>query len=276
MSEAQEIQKGWNWGKMLLFTFFLLHKIQLGLSMISFRPSLVYFRILYIVQCLLTWWIKKILARGRMSHSNTSLWERMKENPQISLSIIYLECIQHFNWWWSSDKLSLQATSYHIWFCPHWLVEGSFKLTNRDKKLCNLLPWETCSYDVISILTLLFVTTFRIASRFPNLPILLSKQTKGGGGRRRKDWKSLGAEKLGMLSGSCGIHLWYAQTGFLSDLALYLWSSCSTKNKKRARTGSWFGYFEPEEEEVGYSWELQSLLVESYWKIAFEIVWVTC
>lgn len=119
MSEAQEIHKGWNWGKMLLFTFCSLHKIQLGLSMISFRPSLVYFRILYIVRCLLTWWIKKSLARGRMSHSDTSLWERMKENPQISLSIIYLECIQHCNWWLSTDKLSLQATSYHIWFCPH-------------------------------------------------------------------------------------------------------------------------------------------------------------
>lgn len=35
------------------------------------------------------------------------------------------------------------------------------------------------------------------------------------------------------------------------------------KTKKRARTGSWFGCFEPEE-EVGYSWEPQSLLVESY------------
>lgn len=82
---------------MLLFAFCSLHKIQLALSMMSFRPSLVYFRILYIVQCLLTWWIKKILARGRMSHSDTSLWERKKENPQISLSIRYLEWIQHFN-----------------------------------------------------------------------------------------------------------------------------------------------------------------------------------
>lgn len=73
-SEAQELR--WDeTGKMLPFTFCSLHHIQLALSMISFRPSLVYFKILYIFQCLLTWWINNF-ARGRMSHNDTSLWER--------------------------------------------------------------------------------------------------------------------------------------------------------------------------------------------------------
>lgn len=67
---------------MLPFTVCSLHKTQLDLSMISLRSSLVYFRILYIV--LLTQYIKKILARGRMSHSYTSLGREGERKPSIS------------------------------------------------------------------------------------------------------------------------------------------------------------------------------------------------
>lgn len=118
-SEAQEIQKGWNWGKMLPFTFCSLHEIKLALSMISFRPSLVYFKILYIVQCLLTWWIRKILARGRMSHSDTSLWERKRKLLTL-VSPLYP---------WNGFSILIDgwallsfphATSPRIWFCPQY------------------------------------------------------------------------------------------------------------------------------------------------------------
>lgn len=57
-----------------------------------------------------------------MSHSYT-LWEREKGKPQINLSIMHLEWIQHFDGWLNTDKLSLQATSSG--FVTVSLVEGS-------------------------------------------------------------------------------------------------------------------------------------------------------
>lgn len=231
----------------------------------SFRPSLVYFRILYIVQCLLTWWIKKILARGRMSHSDTSLWERKKENPQISLSIRYLEWIQHFNWWLSTDKLSLQAPSSHLVLSTLWLVEGSV----------TLLPWETCSYDVISILIFLFVTTFRKSSRFPSLPILLSKQTKGGGGRRRRqDWKSFGTEKR-----HTEWSLWRSSLVCTHWVPLRPGLVCHTAAPPRRMhrgLGLEAGLAALSQRRKWGTHGSHKVSQQSYWKIIFEVVWGTC
>lgn len=136
---------------MLPFTFYSLHEIQLALSMISFIPSLVYFKILYIVQCLLTWWIKKILGRGGMSHSDTSLWERKRKK---ALTIIYLEWIQRFDWWLGTVKLPPNYLISYLVLSTVWLVEGSFRLTSKDKELCNLLTprdlfiWCNCYFKI--------------------------------------------------------------------------------------------------------------------------------
>lgn len=160
-SEAQEIQKGWTWGKMLPFTFCSLHEIQLALSMISFRSSLVYFKILYIVQRLLTWWIKKILARGRMSHSDTFFWESSeKEGPHVGLSIIYLEWIQRFDWWLSTVKLPPSYLISYLVLSTVWLIEDSFRLTSRDKELCDLITprdlviWCNCYFKIFESATI--------------------------------------------------------------------------------------------------------------------------
>lgn len=122
---------------MLPFTFSSLHKIQLALSMISFRLSLVYFRFFILFSAYHLGGLRKFLQEEEWVIVILPFGRKRERNPQISLSVIYLAGIQPFDWWLSTEKLSLQATTSLV--CPLCDSCKALRLTSGDQELYNVI-----------------------------------------------------------------------------------------------------------------------------------------